>query len=55
MIKDYNIIVPLAAITMIFVLEGIALFKGINGTTLGLAFSGIGAVAGYCLKTLRSK
>ena len=45
----------LIAILAIFILEAIALIKGIDGYALGLAFSGIGGIAGYLVKSLMNR
>lgn len=43
---------PIVAMICIAVLEGLALYKGINGATLGLAFAALGGLGGYELKSI---
>jgi len=50
-LKKRTTILLLIAILSIFILEAIALIKGIDGYALGLAFSGIGGIAGYLVKS----
>ncbi len=47
--------VIIAAIGAIAVLEGIALFKGINGTILTLSFAVIAGLAGWVSPQLKLK
>lgn len=42
-----TVIVCCVAIAVIGLIETIALFRGINGTYLGLALAGIGGIAGF--------
>lgn len=42
--------VRVVAILVIGILEGIALWKGIDGSLLALAFGAIGGIAGYKIK-----
>ena len=41
------------AMLCIAVLEGFAIYMGINGTTLALAVAAIAGIAGYEIKALR--
>lgn len=41
------------ALVCVAVLEGIALWKGIDGAALGVAFAAIGAILGWGLKWLK--
>ncbi len=45
-----NMWVSIAAIAGIVLLESIAMFKGINGTTLALAIAGIAGAGGFTLR-----
>ena len=47
------IIVPIVAIIAVVGLEVYALYKGINGTMLGLAIMAISGLGGYQIKVLR--
>ena len=44
-------VVALFAITVVGALEAFALSKGIDGTLFSAATAGIGAIAGYVLKS----
>jgi hypothetical protein len=45
-----ELIVAIIGIITIFILEGIALIKGIDGTMFGLAVGGIGGIIGWVFK-----
>lgn len=46
----YKVIAAIAAIT---ILEGIALFKGINGAVFGIAIAAIAGLGGFVVSELR--
>lgn len=46
---------PIVAIVAIVILEGIALWKGVNGATFGIVIAAIAGLGGYELKILRDK
>lgn len=43
------------ALVCIAILEGMALWRGIDGATLGIAFTAIGAILGWGLKWLKEQ
>lgn len=43
------------ALVCVAVLEGIALWRGIDGATLGIAFAAIGTILGWGLKWLKEQ
>lgn len=46
---------PVIAIIAILILETVALFNGVNGAMLGLAFACIGGLGGYQVKAFMMK
>lgn len=44
-------LIPVVALVSISTIEICALLKGVNGVMLGLSFTSIGGVLGYCLKS----
>ena len=50
-----RIILPISCALMIFILEGLALFKGVDGKCMALCAAIIGGLGGYSLPTLLKK
>lgn len=43
------------ALVCVAVLEGLALWRGVDGATLGIAFTAIGAILGWGIKWLKEQ